>query len=63
MTETYYNSNANVEGVVDERYGSKVVHYRGIKYGRIVERFADTQLVHLDRNTRLKALKYGFVLH
>lgn len=63
MVNTYVNPDANVEGVLDERYGGDVIHYRGLNYGSIEERFAIPQAVSRDNSLRQLAIKYGFVLH
>ena len=63
MVETYTNPNANVEGVVDERYGGDVIHYRGLKYGSIEKRFDSPRAVTRNKSLRQLAVQYGFVLH
>jgi len=37
--------NATLHGITDDRYDSKVIHYRGIQYGKIAKRFAKPQAI------------------
>ncbi|KAF4469114.1 carotenoid oxygenase [Fusarium albosuccineum] len=47
---TLQTSSASIRGVVDQRFGPSVWHFRGIPYGRIEKRFAKPEYVPLGRN-------------
>jgi len=42
---THPTLNATLHGIVDDRYDSKVIHYRGISYGKIAKRFAKPEAI------------------
>lgn len=37
--------NTTLHGILDDRYDSKVIHYRGIPYGKIAKRFAKPEAI------------------
>lgn len=52
---------ANMVGVLDDRFDqhNPIVHFRGIKYASIAERFAPPVPVVRHIQTKLRATEYG----
>lgn len=50
---------SKITGVVDTRYNGEVVHYRGIPYATISERFAKPELLKTFPGTTTEFTKYG----
>lgn len=50
-------SSGSITGVVDDRFGSPVEHFRGIQYGNIGKRFAKPELQSLAGD--LDATRFG----
>lgn len=47
-----------VRGVVDDRFGQPVWHFRGIRYGHIARRFGEPEYVGLGSG-KLDATEFG----
>jgi hypothetical protein len=59
MASKHTSPTANATGVLDTRFPSPLVHYRGIQYGRIAQRFAAPALVDRDVSQHLTATEFG----
>lgn len=63
MGDQYFfeNAEANAIGVLDQRFDEAhpIVHFRGIQYAKIPERFAAPVPLVRDGRTTLKATQYG----
>lgn len=54
---TLQTPTGTLQGILDDRFGSPVYHFRGIPYGRISKRFAKPELSKLSGD--VNATRFG----